>query len=53
MISNDSSKPKSQLMKLVLPVIAGCLLSCCLNVVISNFYYGKKIVKLNVLKKIE
>ena len=43
----EKSKLKSQLMKLVLPVIAGCLLTCCLNVLLNQFYYGKKVVKLN------
>jgi hypothetical protein len=48
MMSDDMpQKPKSQLMKLVLPIIAGCLLSCCLSVLINNFQYGKKVVKLD------
>ena len=40
-------KPQSQIIKLVLPVITGCLLSCCLSVLINNFQYGEKVVKLN------
>ena len=34
-------------MKLLLPIIAGCLLSCCLNVLINNIQYGKNVVKLD------
>jgi len=49
MDSSDApeTKPKSQLMNLLLPIIAGCLLSCCLSVLINNFQYGKKVVKLD------
>ena len=47
MDSNVPQKPQSQLMKLVLPIIVGCLLSCCLSVLINNFQYGKKVVKLD------
>ena len=40
-------KKPSILMKLGLPIIAGCLLTCFLNIIINRFQYGKKIVKLN------
>ena len=50
-MSNDSgiapSKKPSMLMKLVLPIVAGCLITCCLSVLINSFQYGKKVVKLD------
>jgi hypothetical protein len=44
--SDETEKP-SMVMKLVLPVVAGCLLTCCLSVIINYFQYSNKLVKLD------
>ena len=48
-IEQDNISPKSQsmVMNLILPIVAGCVLSCCLNILINYFQYGKKVVKLD------
>jgi hypothetical protein len=50
-MSNDSvngvTKKPSMLMKLVLPIVAGCLLTCCLSILVNSFQYGKKVVILS------
>lgn len=46
-MSDNPDKTKSQLMKFTLSIITGCLLSCCLSIIMHNFYYGKKVVILD------
>ena len=44
---SDVKQPKSQLGKLALAIVAGCLLTWCLSVLVNNFQYGKNVVKLD------
>ncbi len=44
---SDQTKKSSILMKLVLPVVTGFLLTWCLTIIVNYFQYGKNLVKLD------